>query len=274
MRSVLAGLILVLAGYCGYWPVARAEEIRIGGTGVGLALMRIIAESYQAQNPGDTIWIPESVGTAGAIKGVAASKLDIGIILRPLRDGEVAGGVAEELCRTPLVFFAHASRSDLALTRENLSALYEGRLARFPFGEVRALLRPSTDMGFTRLVEYFQELAPIVLAARETRGTNLALTDQDAMEMVEKSRSLISFGALLPLMAERRKLAVIPLNGIMPSLDAMAAGTYPYWTPVFLATGSAPAPAATRFLEYTRSAVTDSLLRANGCLPAMGHGKK
>ena len=267
MWLVRVSFALGLAAAAAAAPV-RAETVRAGGTGIGIALVGLLAEAYQRDHPETQVWVPESVGTAGAIKGLAAGKLEIGILARPLNSGEVEGAQAFTLCRTPLVFFTSALRKDVALWRPDLPALFANTLPAFAGGEVRILLRPSTDTGFIRLREIFPELAPIIAASREARGANLALTDQEAMDAVESSRSLVAFGALAPLLAERRKLRVVALDGVTPGGDR-----YPHDVPLVLALRGNGAVAARSFFEYALSPAAAPLLRANGCIPAaMGGG--
>jgi phosphate transport system substrate-binding protein len=265
-------LLTVLAAI-GLWAVptqAQAEKVRAAGSGVGIALARLLAEQYQRENPATVIWIPESVGTPGAVKGLAAGKIDVGILARPLKAGEVEGGESIPICRTPLVFFVNAGRKDVSLSRRDLSGLFSNSLPPFPNGEVRALLRPVTDSGFIRLLEAFPDLASAVSAARDSRGANLALTDQEAMDITEASRSMVSFGAYAPLLAEKRKLIAVPLDGVMPGVDTLSSGLYPHDLALVFALPANASAAARSFVDYARSPAAAPLLRANGCLPSVG----
>lgn len=261
-------VLLVLLMVTGLWAApSQAGTVRAAGSGIGIGLVRLLAEQYQAGHPGDPLWIPESVGTSGAVKGLASGKLDIGILARPLKPSELEGGVSVPLCRTPLVFFTGARRKDVTLIRRDLSALFNNSLPAFPNGDVRALLRPPTDAGFIRLLEIFPDLAPSVETARQLRGAVLALTDQEAMDMVESSRSLVAFGALTPMVAERRKLTPIPLDGVMPSAAALESGRYTHDVPLVLVLPANASPEARAFVDYARSPAAAALLRANECLP-------
>jgi phosphate transport system substrate-binding protein len=270
MRMVFRYAAFVALGLCVIGPANAAERLRVAGTGVGVALVRALAESFKALHHGVENWVPDSVGTQGALRGLETGKLDVGFVLRPLKAGEVPGGRAVEICRTPLVFFASSSRRDITLSRSDLPALFSGSLAAYPGGEVRPLLRPPTDTGYTLMIGYFPELSEVVDKARERRGAVLSLTDQDAMDAVEDSRSLVSFAALAPILAERRRLFVVPFDGLDPSVEALAAGRYPYAAPLLLALGAAPSSEARAFVEFAQSPAARAQLRAQGCLPSTG----
>jgi phosphate transport system substrate-binding protein len=267
MMSLLRfGLVLCVAASLLAMP-ARAETIRAAGTGIGIAMVRQLAEQYRREHPDTPIWVPESVGTTGAVKGLAAGKLDVGILARPLKPGELVGGASVPICRTPLVFYINAGRRDVSLTRRDLPALFANALPPFPGGEVRILLRPPSDTGFIRLLEAYPELTPAVTAARDARGAVLALTDQDAMDTVEASRTLLTFGAFAPLLAEKRKLIPVPLDGVTPDLERLER-SHPFpEIPLVLALPPTPTAQAKAFVDYARSPSASALLRANGCMP-------
>lgn len=266
MRRAIFGLGVAALCLC-VAAAEAAERLRVAGTGVGVALMRKLGEAFQADRPGVSLWVPDSVGTTGAIRGLAAGKLDIGFVLRPPAEGELPGSQLVELCRTPLVFFTAAERKDIALTRADLPKLYDGTLSGMAGGEVRPLMRPPTDTGTVLQVGYFPELAPILVAARERRGAVMALNDQDAMEAVEGSRVLVAFGALAPIVAEKRRIAVVPFEGKTGSAEEMAAGRYPYAASLSLVLGANPSDEARRFVDFARGPQAAQVLRANACVP-------
>ncbi|CDK98810.1 putative extracellular solute-binding protein, family 1 [Magnetospirillum gryphiswaldense MSR-1 v2] len=269
MRRAILGLGVTALCLC-VSAAEAVERLRVAGTGVGVALMRQLGQTYQAANPGASLWVPDSVGTIGAIRGLAAGKLDVGFVLRTPTADELPGGQAIEICRTPLVFFAAADRKDVTLTRADLPALYNSSLSGFAGGAVRPLLRPPTDTGTMLQVGFFPELAKILPAARERRGAIMALNDQDAMDAVEGSRTLVAFGALAPIIAEQRKITVVPLDGLAGTVDEMAAGRYPYDTPLLLLLGANPSDEASRFVAFARSPQAAQILRAQACLPSSG----
>lgn len=269
--SLLRGALAAVVALSLTTGAGADEVVRAAGTGMGLALVRKVTAAYRADHPGHPIWIPESIGTSGAVKGLAAGRLDVGILARPLKPGEVEGAHSVLLCRTPLVFFTSSRRPDVSLTRADLPALFGNALPPFPLGEVRMLLRPASDTEFVRLLEIYPEITPAVGAARAARGAVLALTDQEALDAVENSRSLIGFGALAPILAEGRALTVVPLDGLSPGVEALESGRHTHEMSLHLALPAQPSEEALAFVEYARSPAVRPLLRANGCLPsAMG----
>lgn len=244
-------------------PSVMAEPVRIGGSGSGLALTRALFEAFHRTHPQFELWMPDSVGTGGAIRGLEAGGFDIGVLLRPLGAGELPGGRAVEICRTPFVFFVSATRSDVRLGRDGLADLF---LGQSPYN-LRPVLRPEQETNSNVLLGYFPGLAEPIRYARQQRGRVIVLTDRETMDVVEQSSSLIGAGAYAPLVAERRRLLPVPLDGVAPTLDNLASGRYPYASQILLAVGPTPAPAAMAFVAFATSPEAGPVLRENGCLP-------
>ncbi|MBR9970285.1 substrate-binding domain-containing protein [Magnetospirillum sulfuroxidans] len=263
MRKVIVVFLLVVGWTC---PLA-AQNLRIGGTGAGLEISRVLAEEFARLHAGTTLWVPESLGTTGGIKALAAGRLDVAVTMRKLNPGEVEDGVSIAFCRTPWTFFAHGSRRDIRLSQADLPGLFQATLPPFAQGEVRPLLRPANETSVLYLQERFPELPPLIEAARQMRGAVLAATDQDAMDAVENGASLVGFGPLAAIVAERRKLRIVPFEG--HDAGRMAAD-YPFWTTLYLAFGPNSTAQGRAFVDFVRSPAAVSLLHANGCRAADG----
>lgn len=262
MRLVIFSAMLLLAqGFAPAW----AQNLRIGGSGGGLELSRGLASGFAHEQTGVDFWIADSLGSGGGIKALAAGRLDVAVSMRPLKDGEIAGGKSVELCSTPWVFYTQAGRSDVSLRQSDLPSLFASSLPSFAKGQVRALLRPANESGFQYLEQSFPGLKPAIETARRNRAAVEAITDQDAMAEVEQSPSLVGFGALAPIVAEKRKLHVVPLDGADP---AKLPADYPHWSKIYLLVGAGSSPQGHAFVEYALSGKAAAQMRANGCMPA------
>lgn len=255
-------VIVVLFAAIGWAYPLAAQNLRIGGTGAGLELSRVLAEEFARKHAGTEIWIPESLGTSGGIKALAVGRLDVAVTMRPLKADEVEAGESIAFCRTPWTFFAHHGRSDIHLSQGDLMGLFQASLPPFAQGEVRPLLRPANETGFVYLQERFPELVPVIEAARQARGAVMVATDQDAMKAVEAGDSLVGFGSLAAIVTERRNLRTVPFDG----RDALRmAAEYPFWTTLYLAIGPNSSALGRAFAEFVGSPGAASILRANGC---------
>jgi phosphate transport system substrate-binding protein len=91
----LLSLVFAFAG------MAKAEEIKIGGTGNALGSMRLMGDAFSAKFPDIKVTVLGSIGTSGAIKGVPKGAISIGVSSRPLTEEESSTGLlATEYART------------------------------------------------------------------------------------------------------------------------------------------------------------------------------
>lgn len=74
-------------------------------------------------------------------------------------------------------------------------------------------------------------------------------------------------GTLALILSERRPLRALPVNGVMPSVAALARGVYAYSKPLYLVTAPHPSEAARAFAAFVRSEQGARILLDNAYLP-------
>ena len=65
----------------------------------------------------------------------------------------------------------------------------------------------------------------------------------------------------------RGQIKLLSLNGVIPSAENVRRKTYVLTRDSFLVTKAPPPPAASRFIEFVRSAAGAAVIIANGALP-------
>lgn len=256
----LIGLVLA-AG------TARADEVKIGGTGAALGTMRLLAEAY-AKKAGapHTVTVLPSMGSSGGIKAVLSGAIQIGVSARPLKDSEVqAGGQAYEYGRTPFVFAVPNATKAPTLTTQQLADIYNGTLQQWPDGtRVRVVMRPLGDSDG----ELIKAIAPAVreakVAAEQRKGMLFTVTDQDTADAIEKTSGAFGPSTLALMLSEKRAMRALSLNGVVPEVRTLADGSYPLVKVLYIITGAKPAPAAQGFIDFVRSAEGRQILAATG----------
>jgi phosphate transport system substrate-binding protein len=224
--SEVAGLI-VAASMLSPFALAHADTLRMGGTGGDLATMRLLADAYARQHPKTTVQIFESMGSGGAVKAVLAGALDIGLTSRaPSKDERERGLKAMLYARSPLVFAVHKDSPRTGVTRQELVALYNGEPAGAR-GAVRLILRPEFDSDTLALRRGLPELEQPLLRAYQRTGVPVAATDQDAADMIAGAPDGFCTSTLSLIIAERRPLKPLALDGVAPSTATVASGRYP-----------------------------------------------
>lgn len=256
---------LLIAGILGT-GAAAAEDLRIGGTGGSLAAMRMLGEAFAKSRPGTRIIVLPSLGSSGGIKAVLAGAIEVGLSSRPLKEGERGAGAMEtEYGRTPFVFAVAASKARPGLSLKDLADIYAGRMDRWPDGtRIRLVLRPIGDSDSEMIKGMSPALRDALGEAEGRKGTAFAVTDQDAADGLEKIQGALGPTTLAQILAEGRALKALGLDGIEPSVEALADGRYPYHKRLFLVTTAKSPPTAREFVAFVKSATGRTILARTG----------
>jgi phosphate transport system substrate-binding protein len=249
---------------------ARAEEVvRITGTGSALGTVARLGAAFERAHPGTRLRLLPSLGSAGAVRAVAAGAIELGLSGRALQPEERALGLlALELARTPFLFAAGPRTGSMPLGPAELARIYRGEVAEWPGGErIRLVLRPASDTDTLLLRSLSPTLATAVDVALARPGMLMAITNQECDDLVARTPGGLGPSTLAQLVTEPKGLRPLPWNGVEPSLANLAAGTYPLAKPIFLVLRDGPSPAVRRFLAFLGSAEAQRLLEEAGNLP-------
>ncbi|MHB1173697.1 MAG: substrate-binding domain-containing protein [Sulfuriferula sp.] len=261
----LAGLIfaqLVEAG-----QVTSADsKIRIGGTGSAIATMQILAKAFIKSHPGVVVDIVPSLGSGGGIKAMRAGIIDLAISGRALKPAERTEGVSTtEYARTPFVFAVSSHNNASAITTKELVNIYKGETRVWPDGKkLRLVLRPEVESDTDIIKNMSPEMSLAVKSALAREDMIMAITDQDSADNIENIPGAIGTLTLAQIVSERRALKPLILNGLTPSLDAMAEGKYPYFKSMYMASSAKPNPPTQAFIAFVHSPAGRKILEENG----------
>lgn len=256
-----------LLGFCIIESV-RADTIKVGGTGFGLGVMKILAESFEATHPEEKIEVVPSLGSSGGIKALAHGALDVAISGRPLKESESHGGLeAREFTRTPFIFIVNTSISKKEITLKELEGIYGGNILTWPDGSrARPVLRPESDT-MTRVVRSLSHgMDEAVSRAMAREGMILAITDQESAETVEKIPGALAAATLTQMYSEKRQVGILTLNNVMPSVQSLSDGSYPLSVSLYLVTDNRSGETTHDFLKFLHSSEGRRILKANGNL--------
>jgi phosphate transport system substrate-binding protein len=247
--------------------VARAaEEIKVGGTGAALGAIQLLADKFGQSNPDIKFTVVANLGSAGGIKAVAGGAIQLALSSRPLNEREIKLGASQqEYARTPFVFAVSARSAVSAITRQELADIYAGKVDKWSDGtKIRLVLRPASDID----AEMVKSITPAIglgLSAAEKRpGVQFSVTDQEAASDLERIPGAIGTSSLALILAEKRALKPLKLDGVEPTTANAATKAYPLYKQLFFVTGAKRAAAVERFITFVRSAEGRKLLVDNG----------
>ena len=231
---------------------AGGERVRVGGTGSATRPIEVLAQAFHKKAGPNLVELVPSLGSRGGKKALLAGALDIAFVAEVPMPGEQGGRlIAREIARTPLVFATAKGNPVSCMTLQQVIDAYQGAMTTWPDGErLRLILRPEKDTDTLLLRSISPDMERAVDAAHARPGEIMAATDQDAAQALESTPGAFGMTTLALIVAEQRPLKALSIDGVPPTPQTIADGTYPYFKPLYIATRGTPSPAAQRFLDF------------------------
>lgn len=268
MKRIAILAWLLIAATLMLSPAKADEAVQLGGTGTGSLLVEKLSERYRQARPGAEIRvITPTLGSGGSLRALAAGRIDIAISGRPPKPEEGQFTVIE-YARTPLVFASREGRKAQGFKLSEVVDIYAGRQLTWPDGTpIRLVLRTPFESDTQILRQHNTEMAAAIDSAIQRRAGPFGESDLDTVDLIRTLPG--SFGptslGLLRLLGQT--LAVMPLDGVPPTIDTLANGSYPLSKPIFLVTRKQPSPTTASFIAFLQSAEAHRYLRQTGFLP-------
>lgn len=269
LKRILLALIL-LTGFAGSAGLAAAATITVGGTGTAGSMVSLLAAAYIAQHSDDEIrLINPPMGSGASIQAVAAGAIDIAVTGRVLSDKERSLGLKDrELGRTPFVFVTSDQRQQPGFSLEQIAGIYAGKIKQWPDGSpLRLVLRGARESDTLALREMSPQIRQAVDDALTRTGALVADNDLDNVELLEKTPGSLGTCSLGLILALQSKLRPLPINGVVPSPQAIKEGRYPYVKSLYVLVRPNPTPETQRFVNFMFSAQGADVLSKVGYLP-------
>jgi len=272
-KRVMSGITVVAAGILLATPVLGADPVRINGSGSGLHMLKPLIEAYSKANPEAQFEMDKPLGSSGSIKALMAGVVDIAVSSRALKPEESqAGATLEKYGQTPLALVAHKGVTKKDLTTQELVDIFAGKTQNWPDAQpIRLVLRPVEDADTKLLRKLSPEMDAAITSAQERPGMTIAVTDPEAVEAIAKTPGSLGASGLTGVIVERLPLAVINLNGVAPTPETLAKGSFPFAKALdFVTINTALPEAAKKFLAFVYSPEGRKVAEAAGVLITAG----
>jgi phosphate transport system substrate-binding protein len=128
-------------------------------------------------------------------------------------------------------------------------------------------LRSRLDGDTKILEERFAGMREGFAAARLRPDVPVAATDQDNAELAERLSGSFVQAGLSQMIAEKRNLRLVPIDGVEPTLANLESGKYPHEKLFYFVYQATKSAAVDRLLDFLRSAEGRKILREAGSLP-------
>jgi phosphate transport system substrate-binding protein len=244
--------------------VATANTLRMGGIGAATMLLPDLFEAFEGSGTVKLKVIP-SLGSSGGLRALTDGVLDVAVSGRLLTEQERAAGLRTVLSiRTPFVLVTSHPQPN-GLRSSEIADIFKSPRPTWGDGSsIRLILRPRSDSDTAALGGMFPGMAAAIETARLRPDIPIAATDQDNADLAERVRSSLSTSTLTQIIAERRALRVVAIDGIEPSLEALENGSYPYAKTLDFIISPRTSPHAETFIAFLRSSTGQAAMRSKG----------
>ena len=249
-------------------PSQAGETIRIGGTGSVLAAMRILGSELRKVEPDTQVEVLASLGTPGASRPRRGCNR-CRACGRRLKPDETAKGVREAACMTTaLVFAANHPDQGYGIRSAGPACPVPGPTAGLA-GRHAVEDHPPGTLRFrvSLSIKAVPGMAAALDEAHQRRGIPVGATDQENADIAQRTEGALAMASLIQVRAEKLSLRPLPLDGVEPSTETVADGTYPFPYPrsVSCCRRSLPPPAGGSF-PIVRSPEGRNTLRSLGAV--------
>ena len=242
---------------------AAGGTLRVGGSGAVSEVLRQLAPLLEAET-GVVLQVVPSLGSTGANAAVADGALGLSVSGRDLTATETARGLrVAAIFRTP--FGLATSRVEpQMLRRDEVALLYRSDKPLWPDGTpILIVLRTVNDTEDAFLGGLFPEWS------RPSRAFTSAPTCHSPprtanADMGEKTKGSLIGITLAQVIAEKRNLRFVAIDGVKSSLANLENGSYPYGRSLYVVVPSAVSADAEAFVTFLARPVAQSLLRKAG----------
>jgi len=266
-------LVLLITSFRLIPPAFAEEVLKIGGTGFALSSMELVAKGFEKSNQGIKVSVIfPSLGSSGGIKAVSKGAIHIGLSARPLKEEELKLGLSSiKSAKTPLVFVTREDVNISGLNTKEIAKIYRGETATWPDGKlIRLVLRPASETDILLVKKISTEMGQAVDTALSRKGMQIAMTDQDCLDFLEKASGGFAISTLAQLISEKRQLKILSFNGVPPSLKNLRDGSYPLFKELYLVTKTEPSILVRKFIDFVRSSQGRKILEESGNLSIIG----
>lgn len=262
--ALIAGLALMSTH-------VHAERVVIKGSDtLGAKLVPQLAEQFKAQNPGTTFDIAAEGSTTG-IAAITDGTAQIGMSSRRAKSSEVGAAQGKGVNMKPTIVaydgiavIVNSANPLKGLTKSQVEQIFTGQITDWSAaggsgGKISIYTRNTSSGTYSD----FKELA---MKKRDYAGGSqkMAGNEQIAAE-VGKNANGIGYVGLAYTKAGGVK--VMPIDGVMPSVQTVQGKSYPYARPTFYYTNGEPAGAARQFVDFTLSAAGQRTVTQVGFVP-------
>jgi len=260
---------LVAMGARGAMAQPGVASLAFAGCDANIPLTGLLARVFRQRHPEVTIQL-RTVGSTNGVALAAAGAVHIGLLSRPLREGEDRLGLTYlPYAKTAVIIGADPDTPETTLTSEELLTFYRGTKVSWKSGrEITFLTREEGDSAVASLKQHMPGFAQAYAAGSRTSHWTTFYSEPQMHEALLTLPRALGLSDLGTTTIERLPIKVLSVDGIAPTLENVAKGRYPFVMTLGFVWREDSLPASARaFVTFVQSTEGARLLKAHGYLP-------
>ncbi len=263
VRLITLATVLLL-GATWHAPLNAQQALKLGGTGAGLGTLKLLAEAFE-RTGGTPAKVTPSLGSSGSIKALAAGALDLAVSSRMPDKSELeAALVGYAFSNTPLVFAVSSSSPLKEITLTQAAAIYAKTQLELSPGVIAVpLLRYMQETDAAVFMKLSPQMNKAYRLAHERRGMQIAATDAENILALEQIPGAIGTTTMAQIKSESRNVRPLVLDGVTPSIQALANSSYRYKRALYIVTRKQQTPVIQAFIAFIQSPAGRLIIEQN-----------
>lgn len=261
---VVGGGFVLFAGHSGAGPTGT---VVVTGSSTVAPLASEIARRFEERQPDVQVDV-QAGGSSRGIADVRRGLADVGMVSRALGPGE-EDLVAFPLARDGIALVVHRDDPVGELSPEQVRAVWTGEIRKWR--EVGGAGGPITVVhkaeGRATLELFLRHFG---LTGSEVEADVVVGANQQGIRTVAGNSLAVGYVSIGEAEVEVERgvpIRLLPLEGMAPTTENVAAGRFPLERVLTLVTATQPNGPARRFLDFSRSSEVVGLVRRRGFVP-------
>ncbi len=229
------------------------------------SVIQALIEAFSEVQPGITVSYTPS-GSGAGITGAIEGTCDLGLSSRALSDDEKSqGGVENIIALDGIAIVVNTENTVSELTSEQVAQIYTGEITNWSeLGGADAPIAVYGRDSASGTRSAFEEILGIEDACVYTSEYS---STGDVIGNVASNPNAIGYASLS---AVNDSVTAVAVDGVAPSEETVADGTFPIQRPFVIVTveGTELSPAAQAFLDYAMSAEAAPIIESADVVPA------
>ncbi len=267
MKKATVGMILIAAALGG---TVRAEALRIDGSTTVGPIADAFVEYFKSIDPKLEITVKKT-GSGDGAAALIDSRCDIATMSRFMKDDEFAKAVGNKVLPVAwtvamdgVCVVVHPSNPVKKLTSEQVRDIYTGKITNWsqvggPSMPIVVISRDTSSGTYETFETLIMKKQPMA------SGVEYVNANPQAQARVKTTQGAVAYVGLGFL----EGVKALSIDGVMPSRQTVANGTYPLSRPLFMFTNGFPklGSAVYRFVTFYLSEKGQELIEAKGYVP-------